>query len=240
MTEDLLTAETVLTITENSADIGAGIYASELHFAYAGGFGTRYFSQILKPSSGLYINGGEITKNNATKKGGGVYLESIVDASENNGYHRAEVVFNGATITENISGDRGAGVYYDEIVKLWLSETNIIQNNTFNDKLNNLNICKKNGIVYPVYVNGDLTGSQIGLSDPKLWDDDLSDEADEAVSEDYLTSGFKTYNTGHPASFFTSDHETWSADFSDVNENEVRLTRGAEVNYYINNNDIAI
>ena len=91
----------------------------------------------------------------------------------------------------------------------------------------------------PVYVNGDLTGSQIGLSDPTLWDDNKTDEDETAVSTNYLTSGFKTYNSEHPANFFTSDHETWSADFSDVNENEVRLTRGAVVDYYINNNDIS-
>ena len=227
-------------ITENSADNGAGLYASEEHFTFAAAFGASNWRVILNSNidPGLFINGGVITKNNAAAEGGGVYLESIVDVSENNGYHRAEVVFNGATITENTSGDRGAGVYYNEIVKLWLSGANIIQGNTYNDKLNNLNIYKADDTVYPVYVDGDLTGSQIGLSDPKLWDDDLSDEADEAVSEDYLTSGYKNNNDANPSAYFTSDHETWMADFSNVKEDEVRLVRKTKVDYHINNDDI--
>ena len=228
-------------ITENSADNGAGLYASEEHFTFAAAFGASNWKVILNSNidPGLFINGGVITKNNAAAEGGGVYLESIVDASENNGYHRAEVVFNGATITENTSGDRGAGVYYNEIVKLWLSGANIIQGNTYNDKLNNLNIYKADDTVYPVYVDGDLTGSQIGLSDPKLWDDGLEDEANEAVSEDYLTSGYKNNNDANPSAYFTSDHETWMADFSNVKEDEVRLVRKNTVDYHINNDIIA-
>ena len=172
-----------------------------------------------------------ITGNIAENNGGGV---ALFGNSSGNG-----TLLKNTTITGNTSGNRGAGVFYDAASKLTISGENVIQDNTYNGTLNNLNIYKEDDTVYPVYVGGDLSGSQIGLSDPKLWDDGLEDEADGAVSEDYLTSGFKTNNNGHPANYFTSDHETWSADFSDVNENEVRLIRGAEVNYYINNEAIA-
>ena len=177
------------------------------------------------------IEGCTITNNTSTSKGGAIMLDSNTSSS---GTHIKDT-----TITGNTSGDRGAGIYYDANSLLTISGANTVQNNTYNGKLNNLNIYKEDDTVYPVYVDGDLTGSQIGLSDPTLWDDGKEDTDETAFSEDYLTSGFKTNNNGHPANYFTSDHETWSADFSDVNENEVRLIRGAEVNYYINNEAIA-
>lgn len=139
------------------------------------------------------------------------------------------------TITGNTSGDRGAGIYYDANSTLTISGANNIQNNTYNDALNNLNVLS---LAKPVYVDGALTGSQIGLSDPTLWDDNLSDEEAQAVSTDYLTSGYKDYNTANPSNFFTSDHETWVADYSDVNPNEVRLVRKETVDYHINNDVI--
>ena len=150
---------------------------------------------------------------------------------ESNGTHIKDT-----SITGNTSGERCAGVGYDANSLLTISGANIIQNNTYNGKLNNLNILAKD---YPVYVDGDLTGSQIGLSDPTLWDDNLSDEDAQAVSTDYLTSGYKDYNTANPSNFFTSDHETWVADYSDVNSNEVRLVRKTTVDYHINNQTIA-
>ena len=156
-----------------------------------------------------------ITNNTAETNGGGIEL--IANSSG------GKTSLKDTVITGNTSGDRGAGVYYDENSKLTISGANIIQNNTYNGADNNLNICGKD---YPVYVDSALTGSQIGLSDPKLWDDGLSDTAQDATSEDYLTSGYKTYNgDNNPSSFFTSDHESWYADYSDVNTNEVRLVR---------------
>ena len=116
------------------------------------------------------------------------------------------------TVTGNKSGDRGAGVYYDNNSKLNISGANVIQNNTYNGVLNNLNVLS---LAKPVYVIGSLTGSQIGLSDPTLWDDGKEDYDAEAVSTEYLTSGYKANNPEvHPKEYFTSDHETWIVDRS--------------------------
>ena len=167
-----------------------------------------------------------ITNNTSTSKGGAILLDSNTNSS---GTHIKDT-----TITGNTSGDRGAGIYYDANSLLTISGANTVQNNTYNGALNNLNILS---LEKPVYVDGALTGSQIGLSDPKLWDDGLEDEAGEAVSEDYLTSGYKNYNTVNPSAFFTSDHDTWFADFSEVDENEVRLVR-KKPDYHINNTEI--
>lgn len=146
--------------------------------------------------------------------GGGI---ALLGNSDGNG-----TTLKNSTITGNKSGNRGAGVYYDGNSKLTISGANIIQNNTFNDSLNNLNIYSKD---HPVYVGGALTGSQIGLSDPLLWDDDLDDVDPAAESEIHLTSGYSDYNSGNPFEVFTSDHNGWNADMSDVTTNEVRLVR---------------
>ena len=183
------------TIKNNNADNGAGIES------YA------YWTQ-------MDIDGCTITDNSAASSGGGIALLG----NGSSGLTRLK----SSTVTGNISGEIGAGVYYDADSRLYISGANTIQNNTYNGKLNNLNILDKD---YPVYVNGDLTGSQIGLSDPKLWDDGMADEDASAVSEDYLTSGYKTNNSENPETFFTSDHLSWTPDFSDVNTDEVRLVR---------------
>ncbi len=196
-------------ISSNKADNGAGIES----------FG--YWTQ-------MDIDGCTISDNSAVTKGGGIMLST----NGSGGYTNLK----NTTVIGDTSGDKGAGVYYDTNSKLNISGANIIQNNTYNGKQNNLNILS---LSKPVYVNGDLTGSQIGLSDPTLWDDNLSDEDAQAVSTDYLTSGYKAYNTANPSNFFTSDHETWVADYSDVNPNEVRLVRKTTVDYHINNQTIA-
>ena len=196
-------------ITSNSAYQGAGIE------------NYSYWTQAK-------IDGCTITGNSSDSYGGGIALFK----NSSGGYTELK----NSTVSGNTSGARGAGIYYDADSQLRISGTDVIQDNTYNGKLNNLNVLS---LSKPVYVNGELTGSQIGLSDPTLWDDNKTDDDETAVSTNYLTSGFKTYNSEHPANFFTSDHETWSADFSNVNANEVRLTRGAVVDYYINNNDIS-
>lgn len=183
------------TVTGNEANAGAGVCSS------------GYWTQ-------MDIDGCTITGNSAASSGGGIALI--------NNSSGGETFLKNTTVTGNRSGGRGAGVYYDQNSKLTVSGANTIQNNTYNGKLNNLNILDKD---HPVYVNGDLTGSQIGLSDPKLWDDGLADEDAAAVSEDYLTSGYKTYNSENPETFFTSDHLSWTPDFSDANADEVRLVR---------------
>ena len=196
-------------IKSNIADNGAGIE----------NFG--YWTQ-------MDIDGCTITGNTASTNGGGVLLST----NSSGGFTSLK----NTTVTDNTSGERGAGVYYDANSQLRISGADIIQDNTYNGKLNNLNILSPSK---PVYVNGDLTGSQIGLSDPTLWDDDLDDTDPAAVSADYLTSGYKSNNTAAPETLFTSDHDSWIADISDVNEIEVRLVRKTTVDYHINNRTIA-
>lgn len=178
-------------IKNNTADNGAGIE----------NFG--YWTQ-------LDIDGCTITGNTAVTNGGGVMLSTNTSGGYTN--------LKNTTVTGNTSGDRGAGVYYDNNSKLNISGANVIQNNTYNGVLNNLNVLS---LAKPVYVIGDLTGSQIGLSDPTLWDDGLPDEDAEAVSTEYLTSGYKANNPEvHPSEYFTSDHETWIVDRSEQTKEE--------------------
>ncbi len=168
-----------------------------------------------------------ITNNTATSKGGAIML---LNNSSSSGTYIKDT-----TIKNNTSGDRGAGVYYDSNSQLTISGANIIQDNYYNNVLNNLNIFSK---AKPVYVNGDLTGSKVGLSDSTLWDDGKEDTDPEAVSTGYLTSGYKNYNSNLlPSAAFTSDHESWLVDYSDTNINEVRLVR-KKPNYHINNDEI--
>ena len=115
----------------------------------------------------------------------------------------------------------GAGVYYDKDSKLTISGANTIQNNTYNGTINNLNILDKN---HPVYVGGSLSGSSIGLSDPTLWNDNLTDQDSSAVSTAKLTSGFKDHNEGiKPKDVFTSDHSTWIPDYGEKKEDTTSL-----------------
>lgn len=162
----------------------------------------------------LDIDGCTITGNAADGKGGGV--ETVTNSSG------GETFIKNTTITGNTSGDRGAGVYYDANSKLTISGANVIKNNKYNGQDNNLNVLS---LAKPVYVGGALTGSEIGLSDPTLWDDGLADNDKTALSTDYLTSGYKANNADAPENYFTSDHRTWYVDFSDVNADEVKLVR---------------
>lgn len=196
-------------IKDNNADSGAGIE------------NFRYWTQ-------MDIDGCTITGNEAVTNGGGV----LASSNSSNGYTKIK----DTVIEDNTSGARGAGVYYDGSSQLKISGKNIIKGNTFNGKKNNLNILSRSK---PVYVIGDLTGSQIGLSDPTLWDDNMEDTDTNAVSTDYLTSGYKSNNASlDPLGAFFSDHESWYPDFSNINNNEVRLVRKTyDVNYHINNAD---
>ena len=196
----------------NTADNGAGIES------YA------YWTQ-------MDIDGCTITGNEADSYGGGIALLG----NSSSGLTKLK----NSTVTDNTSGDIGAGVLYDADSKLYISGENVIQDNIYDNKLNNLNVYMEDGTIYPVYVNGDLTGSQIGLSDPTLWNDGKDDTDPTAVSTNYLTSGYKTNNSANPGTLFTSDHDSWVADFSEVNENEVRLVRKTTVDYHINNRTIA-
>ncbi len=183
-------------ITDNTAGDGAGI-------------------EVMSYWTQADIDGCTITGNTAENgSGGGI---ALIGNSSGNG-----TTLKNTTITNNTSTDRGAGVYYDGNSKLTISGADVIKNNKYNGQDNNLNVLS---LANPVYVGGALTGSEIGLSDPTLWDDGLGDDDATAVSTNSLTSGYKTYNADAPETFFTSDHTTWSADFSDVNTDEVRLVR---------------
>ena len=186
-------------ITNNTAKTGAGIE------------NLRYYTH-------LDIDGCTITGNNASSNGGGIA------AFLNSGYGQVGYTkIKDTTITDNTSGARGAGVYYDNESEIRLSGANVIQDNTYNGKDNNLNVLS---LDKPVTVDGDLTGSQIGLSDPTLWDDGKEDTAPDAVSTERLTNGYKANNASLiPANAFTSDHESWVVDFGEKKTEQVEVGR---------------
>lgn len=175
-----------MTVSNNTASSGAGIMIND----------------GLKKN---VISGCTITNNASTSYGGGLCLTNNINGDT----ALVDTTITGNTTTNN-NNKRGAGVYYDNNSKLEISGANIIQNNKYNNKLNNLNILS---LKKPVYVTGDLTGSKIGVSDPKLWDDDKEDTDADAVSTYCLTSGFKSNNTLLPKKAFTSDHESWAVSY---------------------------
>ena len=192
--------------------------------AYQGG-GVCVYNEM----SCAEIENCNISDNNSESNGGGVVLINNKSGGETH--------FTNVSIENNTSDARGAGVYYDADSKLTISGAIVIRGNEYNGKKNNLNILSKDN---PVYVDGDLTGSEIGLSDPTLWDDGKEDTDAEAVSTEYLTSGFKSNNTIIPMNAFFSDHAGWYPDYSDTNADEVRLVRMTfDVNYHINNDDMS-
>ena len=228
-------------VTHNrAASVGGGIYfyGNSLSGSFLGEVKNSEISDnnaiagggvaVVAFSSTVDIDNCTVKDNTCTYNGGGIYVYGSSSKS-------SSVILKDTAITGNTTTDSiGAGVFYNAYATLSVSGADTIQNNQFNGAENNLNVLSKDN---PVRVIGALTGSQIGLSDPKLWDDGLEDKAGEAVSEDYLTSGYKNYNTVNPSAFFTSDHDTWFADFSEVDENEVRLVR-KKPDYHINNTEI--
>lgn len=226
-------------ISSNEAeDMGGGVLVSVLKASIP----TQIHNAVIKNNTAydgagienyanwtqLDIDGCTITGNEAEANGGGIAAVDNVSGF---------TTIKNTIIEDNTSGNRGAGVYYDANSQIKISGEDIIKGNTYNGKKNDLNILSNSK---PVYVIGDLTGSQIGLSDPTLWDDDKEDTANDAVSTAYLTSGYKSNNASlEPMNAFFSDHESWYPDYSDVDENEVRLVRKEyDVNYHINNNDM--
>ena len=241
------------TITGNAARDGGGAFITaigqsstqkvQLHnaeisensaVASGGGIKTYYYFTSLD------IDGCTISDNTAGTNGGGV---AVTLNPPGYGFSPSTTLKD-TTVTGNTSGDRGAGVYYDAYSTLIISGADIIQDNTYNGKQNNLNIIRykdnSNNVLVPVYVGGSLAGSQIGISDPTLWDDELEDNDPSALSEDYLTSGYADYNSGvNPSAYFTSDHTTWHADYSDVSsdvqDKEARLVRSADpIQFHVN------
>lgn len=183
------------TISNNTAESGAGI-------------------EVMSYWTQADIDGCTISANNSTNgKGAGIYLKKN---SSGNG-----TTLKNTRITNNTSTELGAGVYYDTNSKLTISGVNTIQNNTYNGSINNLNILDKD---HPVYVGGSLNGSSIGLSDPTLWNDNLTDKDSSALSTAKLTSGFGDYNENiEPKDVFTSDHKTWIPDYGEKKEDSTSL-----------------
>ena len=151
---------------------------------------------------------------NTAGQGGGICM--LTNSSGGN------TTLKNSTITGNAADTKiGGGVYYDSNSNLTISGQNTIQNNTYNGVINNLNILDDS---HPVYVNGSLSGSSIGLSDPTLWNDNLADSDSTAVSTAKLTSGFKENNDGiNPEDVFTSDHNTWVPDYGEKKEDTTSL-----------------
>ena len=263
------------TITGNSADNGAGVFASGYFYSYAGGVAYTLPESGSTAQPGLYINGSTISNNKADDMGGGVlavclkkpkkaqiknttikdntaaqgagveiygywtetHIEGCTITGNNatasgggisldqgleNGTIPGKTYLKDTVVTNNTSGKIGAGVIYNSASNLMISGANTIQNNTYNGKLNNLNILDKD---YPVYVDGALDNSKIGLSDPTLWNDDKEDIDADAVSTIRLTEGYKANNASLiPADAFTSDHESWVVDYG-----EKKTEQGAEI-----------
>ncbi len=215
--------------SNNATDMGGGVLAIGLRATRkaqifnaqinnntaAKGAGVMNYSYWTQ----LDIDGCTISDNKSTLNGGGIAaIQNINDGIGTFGY----TAIKNTTITGNTSGARGAGVYYDSDSEIKISGKDVIQDNTFDGKQNNLNILS---LEKPVTVIGDLTGSQIGLSDPALWDDGLEDYNADAVSTKRLTDGFKANNASLiPADAFTSDHESWVVDFG-----EKKTEQGAEI-----------
>lgn len=170
-------------------------------------------------SNNYYGSGGTISNNNATDGvGGGI---SIL-GTRSDGYGTATMpstfVMTGGNIVDNTAANYGGGIYYDSNSKIYLSGTISVQDNTAYCQssdikcTNNLNIISSsdNTTVYPIYIEGSIKGSKIGITDPKLWKDALDDSDNGASSLEYLTSGYNAnnpkYPDNNPSQYFTSDH----------------------------------
>lgn len=186
------------------------------------------------------INGCSITGNKANEVGGGI-------ATVDNKYPDGHTHIEDSVISNNIAsyndneyeeyGLYGGGIYYGyssnaaNCSRVYLKGANTIQGNRLVSNsgiLNNVNVLSKSN---PIYVDGALTGSKIGITDPKLRDDEKADSDASAVSEDYLSDGYDDNNDGvNPNKYFTSDHSTWTVDYSEAedHENEVRLIKKTE------------
>ena len=152
----------------------------------------------------IYLSGGNCNMYEGVK---------ICDNTSNNYYGL------GGTISNNNATDGvGGGIYYDSNSKIYLSGTISVQDNTAYCQssdikcTNNLNIISSsdNTTVYPIYIEGSIKGSKIGITDPKLWKDALDDSDNGASSLEYLTSGYNAnnpkYPDNNPSQYFTSDH----------------------------------
>ena len=215
-----------------SSNPGLFLSGGKMNHNSAGTYGGAIFINTIRETIPINISNMEISTNNAAN-GGGIAVRSYWvktnisnceitgnTAQENGGglclltnESPGRTSLKDTVITDNTSDGRGAGVYYDAKSLLYISGADVIQNNKYNGTLNNLNILSAEK---PVYVNGDLSGSKIGLSDPTLWDDGKEDTDADAVSTIRLTEDYKAYNDSLvPADAFTSDHESWYVDYGE-------------------------
>jgi hypothetical protein len=169
---------------------------------------------IGQENSNVSIENCTISNNTSEKNGGGV---ALIEAKS------YPTTIKNSTIKDNKSNARGAGVYYDATSKLNMCGADIVQDNMYDNHLNNVNVLST---ANPIYVTGSLEGSKIGLSDPRLWDDNMTDaQARDDGSAELLTNGYKANNSDvHPSEYFTSDHDTWIVDrtFPTMTEKTVR------------------
>ena len=174
-------------ISDNKANSGAGIGVN------------KYWTKAV-------IDDCHIHDNTASALGGGIYLEDNKDLE-------ACTTVKNTVVKENTAGEKGGGVYYSKGSVLNIEGSDSIQNNTVDKKDNNLYF---QGSGFPVNVTGSLEGAKIGITDAKLFEDNIDDVAPEAQSSDFLTEGFKAQNPSLiPENAFTSDHESWCVDFGD-------------------------
>lgn len=174
-------------ISDNKANSGAGIGVN------------KYWTKAV-------IDDCHIHDNTSSALGGGIYLEDNKDLE-------ACTTVKNTVVKENTAGEKGGGVYYSKGSVLNIEGSDSIQNNTVDKKDNNLYF---QGSGFPVNVTGSLEGAKIGITDAKLFEDNIDDVAPEAQSSDFLTEGFKAQNPSLiPENAFTSDHESWCVDFGD-------------------------
>lgn len=164
-----------------------------------------YYNKIL-------MDGCDVSDNTA-EYGGGIYLDTANSSADT-----AEIHISDCDITDNEASEEAGGVFYGAKTLVYISGVNTIQDNIADGKKSNVNVLDKD---HPLYVEGNLSGSQIGLSDPILWYDGVSDTAAGLESEIVLTDGFKDNNSNTlPYNVFTSDHETWFAWYGDKVDDE--------------------
>lgn len=215
-------------ITNNTADAGAGIHLHTMHCPAEISNCTVSDNVAKGVKSNYLLNNTTIDRYDVVPGSGGGILLTEMDA---------DIQLKDGVITGNSSTAIGAGVKYRADYKnasyLVISGKPVIQDNTFNGALNNLNIdTKYDGDVHPVKVGILEDGAMIGLSDPKLWDDGLADEDMTAVSENFLTSDYNTKNPSYPNNdpkqYFTSDHETWVPAYGEKKDPVVETTTTAD------------
>ena len=168
-----------------------------------GGIAEGYYTNVVMDSTNIY-------ENKAQKNGGGV--AAIYNKEQKTTIISAQINNNDAL------SDSGGGIYYDSNSKIYLSGTISVQDNTAYCQssdikcTNNLNIISSsdNTTVYPIYIEGSIKGSKIGITDPKLWKEALDDSDNGTSSLEYLTSGYNAnnpkYPDNNPSQYFTSDH----------------------------------